>query len=831
MLHVFEPATETRFQDLVRRSPAVPVAVAVAVGILLDRFLEMSFLAWWSFSIVAALVTAAAFTAEFRRTATTALLLGCIGLGGSWHHWCWSCTADTDISNWATDRGRLVRLRGKILKAPLVLDAKGVDETPWSVRERTLTVIECRHLIGSSACDTPVTGQVRVSVIGRLEAVSIGDVVEVIGTLFRPTEPSNPGDFDFRRWLRAQGLHATLAIEAPEAVAIVGRDMRFVDAISATRAAIRHRAEDLITSRLSSRNAAVAQSLLLGSRVELDRELRQAFAESGLLHVLAISGMNVGLLWTLLLIVCRAVRCPQRLSLVAALLLLPAYAAVTDANPPVVRATIAAVVLAFGQLVVRAPSHWNSLALAALLVLASNPSDLFNAGAQLSFVAVCAILLTSGLLQSFRVAIELPDGPASGGILRSAVNWLTRKIVEACVISLVVWVMTSPLIASQFHLVSPIGSVLTVVLGPLIVVMFWLGYSFLLLGMVSSTLFGWLGTLFDLLLGWFLWAVQMAAQVELGHNYVPAPPMWWVAGFYCLLLVTVIIDQCRRRIFWSPRVVLAWSVLGLAVTLRPEQKSELTCTVFSVSHGLSVLVECPNGRTLLYDAGSMSGGSRAARTIESAVWSTGKTGIDAIVVSHADADHCNAIPELSGVIAVRSLFLHRTFLDWSQPAVANAVERSSAAGTSIQLLSAGQKIELDPSVTMRILHPEHGFTGATDNANSVVLCLEYAGRRIVLTGDLEREGLYRLLMSDRLDTDVLLAPHHGSLPANPTDLARWASPEWLIASCRDDAVRTRLSKNFGPETQILTTARHGAIQCRIQADGELHVASFKRQGN
>ena len=82
---------------------------------------------------------------------------------------------------------------------------------------------------------------------------------------------------------------------------------------------------------------------------------------------------------------------------------------ITDANPPVVRATIVAVVMAFGQLIGRNTSRWNSLALAALLVLAWNPSDLFNAGAQLSFVAVGAILLTTGFLRSVRQAVELDD--------------------------------------------------------------------------------------------------------------------------------------------------------------------------------------------------------------------------------------------------------------------------------------------------------------------------------------------------------------------------------------------------------------------------------------
>ena len=822
---MFDPAAERKVTDRIRRSPAVPVVVAVAAGILLDHVGLFSLLTWWTSSTIA-LGLSALFGRRWRIAAGLTLLVACAGLGGAWHHWRWSCLPDNAISAWTTDHGRLVRISAKVVQAPLILkSAEG--SVPWQTPERTITRIECRHLL-DVARSIPVSGQLQLSVNGRRDDLVIGDIVEVTGVLIRPAEPANPGDFNNRRWLRSQGLHATLAADLPEAVEIRGREQTLIDRLSLLRAAVRRRAEELISGRLSPRTSAVAQSLLLGSRVELDRDLRRAFAESGTLHVLAISGMNVGLLWGWLWLLLRAFRISPRVSLLAVLFLLPSYTVITDANPPVVRATIVAVVMAFGQLIGRNTSRWNSLALAALLVLAWNPSDLFNAGAQLSFVAVGAILLTTGFLRSVRQAVELDDASISqNSAWRSGALWLFRKTVEGYLVSIGIWVMTSPLIASQFHLVSPIGFLLNVLLSPLIMIMFWLGYSFLLLGLVSSTLFGWLGTPFEITLNWFLSAVEAAARLDLGHNYVPAPPHWWMIGFYVLTLSMAVLDQWRGRIFWSARVALAWSVLGLLLALRPADSPGLTCTVLSVGHGLSVLIECPNGRTLLYDAGSMGGGGRAARSIETAVWTSGRARLDAIVVSHADADHCNALPELVDVVPTRTMFVHRTFLDLTQPPVVAAIEHAAAAGIGIQLLAAGQQIDLDPRVVIRVLHPAVDFASPTDNANSVILELEYAGRRILLTGDIERDGLFRLLSSERTNTDVLLSPHHGSLNANTRDLARWSTPEWLVVSCRDDAVRDRLAMNFGPETRILTTARHGAIRCQIKTDGELLVEPFK----
>ena len=825
MLHAFEPSADARGMDRIRRSPALSVLIAIALGIITDRVGTVSWSTWWIVTAVLVLVSAITIVLRWSFISSIVLLGACCSLGGCWHHWCWSCVAENQIAAWAVDQGRLVRLQAKVVQAPLILVAEPDDSMPWRTPERTLTVVECRSVAGDDGA-IPVTGRVRMSVDGKLESLAVGDLIDVIGKVILPNEPSNPGEFDYRQWLRAQGIHVSLSVEHVDAIQIRGRERSIVDWLITGRAAIRRRAEDLMTRHLSSRTAVVAQSLLLGTRAELDRDLRRAFAESGTLHVLAISGMNVGLLWSWLWFVCRQLRASPRFSLGAVLILLPTYALITDANPPVVRATIVAVVLAVGQIIGRNISQWNSLGLAAILVLAWNPCDLFNSGAQLSFVAVCSILLTTSFWKSFRQPLESDSEPiGTRSLWRVCWNWLFRALVEGYIVSIGVWVMTSPLIASQFHLVSPVGFVLNVLLSPLITLMFWLGYSFLLLGLVSPEIFGALGVPFDLTLHWFLSIIQAAT---FGHTYVTAPPQWWLIGFYVLTVSFAIVDQWRGRIFWSSRAALVWSVIGLLVSLQPPPEKGLRCSVLSVGHGLSVLLELPNGQTLLYDAGGMSGGVRVARSIESAIWSAGYSRLDAIIVSHADADHCNAVPELVEILPTRTLLVHRTFLDWNQPPVAATIERSAATGASIQLVAAEQSLELDPSVEIKVLHPAVDFVGKSDNSNSLVLCVTYAGKRIVLTGDLEKEGLVHLLKSEQLHADILLSPHHGSLAANPKDLARWATPGWLIVSCRDDSIRERLTSQFGSETQVLTTARFGAVQCEIYPVGDIEVRPFKK---
>ncbi len=862
MSYAFEPAVKSSIGERLRRGPAIVLVGIAALGILSDRAWPLPIDKWL---LIAATTSIAWFVvavwfefhfdqAHFPVEATDEeslkpfairwqwvsaglLLAGWFSLAGAWHHWRWSCRSADDIANSAADDPQIVRLLGKIIQTPWIVRQPEGARASWQSPERTIFLLKCRSLVTDVEVPMTVSGIGRVTIDGDASNLALGDLVEITGELVLPSEPANPGDFDQRAYLRSQGIFSLIRSNNVECVRVLGRDRSLWDWLAVIRGAIRRRAEELIASRLGPDTAPVAQAMLLGSRVQIDDETRRAFRESGMLHILAISGMNVGLLWSWLWSVSRWMGQSSRTSIWIVLVALPIYALVTDANPPIVRATVVAVIVAFGQMIGRSGSVGNALALAGLVVLAGNPSDLFSTGAQLSFLAVFAILHAMNWLKLLReqtVATTLTpetrlDARLDDSFLRRTARRVAHAILEANVVGAAVWILTSPLVASEFHLVSPIGSLLTVLLTVPVTIMFWIGYSFLLLGFVWSSAFGWLGSLFDVWLRAFLWTVQSSANLELGHVYVPAPPAWWTIGFYGLTLVPILVARPKGMgSAISVRAGLAWMVLGLTWGYHRPPHPGVTCTFISVGHGLSVMIECPNGRTMLYDAGGMVGGGPIARSISQSLWVTGRSRLDAIVISHADGDHCNALPELSQIVSPGGLLVHSSFLDWKQPAVAAAIENTAGAGASIRLISEGQSLIIDPEVSVRVLHPPHDFRSTHDNPNSIVICLEYAGRTIVLTGDLELEGLERLLKTPPIDTDVLLSPHHGSLKANPSDLARWATPEYVIVSTPEPMTSERLASRFGPETQILTTATFGAIRCHISPEGELQVTPFKK---
>lgn len=825
-----------------------------------------------------------------RRTAlpgAVLLLAACLCLGGARHHLFRSVRTTEDIARYADEESQPVRLRGTLATPPRIhREQHDAMRSAWPRVDRSTCLLQCRQLCAENGW-RPVSGRVRLSVTGHLLHAQAGDAVEVCGLLGRPSPPDNPGEFDFAEYLRRRGVRCAMYSEHPDAV----RRLEPVRSHALVRWAGRLRAEgqEVLVEHLSRRTVPVASALLLGNRTQITDDLRETFAESGTMHLLAISGLHVGILALFLWFGCRLLRLSPRATSAVLVTVVIGYAVVTAGRPPVVRAAVLVTIAALGRPWYRQVTPSNVLAIALLLILAWNPGSLFDIGAQLSFLAVAGIIW-SGTWPSAEDRIGSPvqhlirfheTNPLRKGI-RFLADWLKRGYVAMAAI----WLCTAPLVAARFHLISPVGLVINVFLIPVVALILAAGFGLLLSGLLLPPAAPLFGSLFDTGLSFLLAVTNYAAGLDLGHMYVAGPPTWWLIGYYGILAGMMVWDRfprlpvappanrlgvgesgrgrdsknCRAadRLPFSPSphlsisssgrlsgteakggsalrgplrhkgaiVLLGWIVLGLAVGLMPPQRDGLRCTFLSLGHGSAVIVECPNGRTLLYDAGSLADGYRARQTIEAALWKRGISRIDAVVVSHPDIDHFNAVPGLLRDLPVGSLLMSRSFLDFGQDAVARLCEAAAAEDVPIEFLGRGDRLQLDDAVSVDVLHPPAGKRAEEDNANSVVLLIAFRDRRILLPGDLDGEGLEALLERPPHDVDVLLAPHHGSRSANRPELAGWARPELVAVSAGRRLSPATLAEVYDNRTRILPTVEHGAVTVRIDDAGRLRTECF-----
>ncbi len=816
------------------RSPVVAAASGFAAGIVLDAYFPVSLLTWHALLLGGWMSWLVAWRMGRRRTAAYLLCAACLTAGGLRHHWSQSISTADNIRLFARESPQPVRITGRVISSPEVIPKRD-DSFPGTIPhyDRTVCEVACQSLI-SGETSIQVTGKVRLEVNGHLLNIHVGDSVDVAGLLSRPRGASNPGGFDYRTYLQRRGIDAVLRSDFPDAIRKV--DTAPLSWLPRQKlAALRGECEQLLTNRLSPRVAPIAIALLLGDRREVTDDMQTAFVESGTMHFLALSGLHVGILALLLWKTCRLLHLSTLSTSVLVVTALIGYALLTGSRPPVVRATVMAAIIFCGQPWQRQGQLENSLAAAALCLLLWNPAQLFEVGPQLSFLSVLGIAAYARLQNQWRSPDDddEPAPPKLGSPLAQQigrvlhVSWMWIR--DGYLLSLFIWCFTVPLIAANFHVVSPVGLLINVLLLPIVACVLWLGYALLFCGLLLPPLATPIAFLFELGLTALLSTVDIAGRWGWGHWYVPGPPKWWLGGLYLLLTAALFAPPEGRFNRWGRRGLLCWLVLGLAApTLQPTD-AKLRCTFLSVGHGCAIYVELPGGTSLLYDAGQLHDSRRTERTVENAVWASGRTRIDAVVLSHADVDHFNALPGLVEQLQIGGVFCSPTLLDMRQPAVAALFDKLSAANVVVRLVGTEDRLRLTDEVEIEILQPAADAAHETDNANSLVVSIRYRGREILLTGDLEDLGLRKLLDSKPRRVDVLMAPHHGSLNSNSHELARWCRPEWVIVSGGRRNSTAALETVYGSSATVLSTWNSGAITVTIDEEGTLTIDEFARR--
>jgi competence protein ComEC len=320
----------------------------------------------------------------------------------------------------------------------------------------------------------------------------------------------------------------------------------------------------------------------------------------------------------------------------------------------------------------------------------------------------------------------------------------------------------------------------------------------------------------------FAWATQwcLAGSSGLVHFseslpgsyvYCGAVPHWWLWVFYAGLLAALTQGPIRRCWRWAALAGLAWLGIGLLSVTIGLPADELRCTFLAVGHGGCIVLETPDGRTLLYDAGALGGPNVTRRQIAPYLWHRGIRRIDEVFLSHADLDHFNGLTALLDRFLVGQVTHTPTFPDKQAPGVQHTLAEIDRHRIPRRVVCAGDRLS-GGEVELHVLHPPPDGPEGNENARSLVLLIRHAGQTLLLTGDLEGPGLERVLKLPAVPIDVLMAPHHGSRFPNTPELAQWARPKLVISCEGPPRGPTRPAEPYSAiGARFLGTWPHGAI--------------------
>lgn len=814
------------------RRPLVPVFCAAVAGILADRFVEVAGAGWIALAAVASaggLLLLLSHRKPMSRLAPALVLLAVGASSGFWHQSRWNRYRADDV--------RFMRCSGPVyVDAVVRTSPRAVPAPPHDPlstvagEDRTFLVVD---IVGiRDGLDwRKASGRARLFVKGRVRDIACRDRVRIVGEMSAPSRDLNPGLVPLSWYDRRERRSCVLFADVGS-VQLHARGSPWDPRGWLGR--VRDHGHELLERHVSAERAPLASAILLGVREQIDREDAQAYFLTGTVHLLSISGLHVAILAYGLILFGRLGLMRRRLQWPFAALLVGVYALAVDAEPPVVRAAVLFGLYCLSRLFGRPGNAWNTLACAALLVLAANPMSLFQAGTQLSFLAVGTLIWVARHLPAHRP----PEDPLDRLIVMTrawplrTVGWLWCETVRLLLVSLAVWLVSLPLVTHRFHIVSPVGVPLNPLVCLPIGVAMYAGFGLLLFGGWLPLLGDGLGWLCDRSLALTEWLIESSLRFPGNPVWLPSPPTTWVAVGYALMIAGVFASTERRSLRTVTRIGLAaWLAAGAGwvLGLGRSPSGQLACTFIAVGHGTSVLLEFPDGQTWLYDAGRLGQSHSGARIISNVLWYHGVRRLDGIVVSHADADHYNAVPELLRRFRVQRLYVGPETLSQPSDGVKALREAVLAAKLEVRELHAESPAWLVGDVRCDVLHPPKERVPGNDNANSIVLRLRHGSQTLLLPGDIEELGLTRLLAQSPIDCDLVMAPHHGSRRSRPAEFAAWSTPEHVVVSSgerSDLRVTSRAFESHG--ARVYVTHRDGAIRVTTRA-GRLRVQRWTEE--
>lgn len=840
-------------------------AAGFIVGIVGATWMT-SFAAWWGVAaagLVLLPLSRVVFTERWRGGLPTAgWLLALIGIGGAWSIARQPDPAGPTLVAYLQPAGALAELEGVVVSEPVLGEGTAGPFADFGY-ETPATQFEIRvERIRTADGFIRANGLLGVNLKVADHRLQLGQRIRGRGWLAPIGPPMNQGDFDYRTFVAERGIVGRFAMASRgnwdllEGAGLTTRLWGPASWLQEARGHIARRAAWSLGLGMGedTQTLGLLQTLLLGeTQTDIDT-LRDQFRDVGLAHILSISGAHLGILMGMVWLIVRLIVPHPPRAAVIVLAILVMYLLAVPLRVPIVRASVMAGLYFTGIAAGRRLGANTLLSLAALIVLAWRPGDLFTAGFQLSFVTVWALLMfTAAVSRTIwpepMVASVLPVGRSFGEVV-------ARWTADTAAVSVVATATAMPLVAYHFQMVNPLSVVLSVLALPGLIALLGLGYLKILVGLVlpsgALVLSGplrWVG-------GVLLSLVEEAATwpgstVRLLHEL----PGWWVAAALAVVWLwfggwfkeqrvagALALGVVIGSVAWHEHPTAGrWVRDDDGGAGQPQVAAELW--MLAVGDGSCFVLRVADGRgtfqTLMFDCGSQAYPLIGRRSVVPTLRQAGIERVDVLVISHADLDHYNGTLDVLDALEVGQVWVSPDVPDEArqhpQGATAYLWNELHRHGFTPRTVTRGDQQHLGKAQLDVLWPPASGWEKARGNDRSVVMSIAVAGRRVLLSGDIQQAATTALMEMEgdgngksRLAADVADLPHHGSFvdasetwldAVNPQVVLQSSGPARLRRDRWAELIQAR-------DLPRLITDRHGMVRLTIDADGMIAWKTF-----
>ena len=702
---------------------------------------------------------------------------------------------------------------------------KGQVSSYVKISEKRKKIILSKLSIGKDKSQiNPVTGSIILTIYGdsnkikynkiKYAEIRYGDKIQLKSKIKSIHNFENPGRFNYKKHMNFKNIYARAWAKTGN-ITILNRkeSPSFFMEPFIFMENYRENFSNYIFKIIKNKNISqVLCALITGKKNSINKNLRDDFAKTGTSHILAISGLHLSIVASIFFYFFNRLLCFSNFLLIRGwtkkiagiLTLFPIffYAFLSGFSPSTRRAFIMILIFMFSFIIEKEDDALNSLAAAGIAIFLLEPEAIFSISFQLSFVAVFFIILGFSFIRKLSFIKKR--------------NFKT-KILLFLFISLFAILGTNPIIMYYFNMLSFAGIFTNLIIIPFI------SFFVVPLGISAFFIFPFFINISSLLLkcsgiilGYCILFINYISQLPFVWTRTVTPDIVEILCYYIFFagIFFVINKKKKKGLICIFSALIIFSVNGIFWIKRRFFNKNLYVTILDVGQGSSALIEMPLGKRILIDGGGfsfMSSFDTGQGIVAPFLWKKKIMTLDSVILSHPEADHMN------GLIYILQNFNVLGFIK-------NCDKKQSRSYAELMKIIAQKNIKLNlvhnlkkiqsGEAFLEFLYPLYGCAINKNktkqlNNNSIVLKLNFKNNSIIFTGDIMKKAEKKLVAEKKhyINSDILIAPHHGSATSNSDIFINSVSPKDVIISCGRQ-------NRFGfPKDLVLK--RYKKIECNI----------------